>query len=71
MKTMELKLGAQVMFIKNDISPEKNFYNGKMGKIVSLDRDEVKVEFPNEKKIIEVEEIRMEQHSIHTESINR
>lgn len=54
-ESMELKLGAQVMFIKNDISPEKNFYNGKMGKIISLDRDEVKVEFANEKKIIEVE----------------
>jgi hypothetical protein len=54
-ETMELKLGAQVMFIKNDISPEKNFYNGKMGKIISLDRDEVKVQFTDEKKIIEVE----------------
>lgn len=54
-ETMELKLGAQVMFIKNDISPEKNFYNGKMGKIIALSKYEVKVEFPLEKKIIEVE----------------
>lgn len=54
-ETMELKLGAQVMFIKNDLSPEKNFYNGKMGKIVALTKYEVKVEFPNEKKIIEVD----------------
>ncbi|PHR28691.1 MAG: helicase [Fluviicola sp.] len=54
-ETMQLKLGAQVMFIKNDISSEKNFYNGKMGKIISLSKYEVKVEFPHEKKIIEVE----------------
>lgn len=54
-ETLELKLGAQVMFIKNDISYEKNFYNGKMGKIVALSKYEVKVEFPAEKKIIEVE----------------
>lgn len=54
-ETMELKLGAQVMFIKNDISPEKNFYNGKMGKIIALSKYEVKVEFTSEKKVIEVE----------------
>ena len=52
---MELKIGAQVMFIKNDISFEKNFYNGKMGKIVSLDKDEVKVQFPAEKRAIVVD----------------
>ncbi len=54
-ETMHLKLGAQVMFIKNDISPDKNFYNGKMGKIIALSKYEVKVQFPLENKIIEVE----------------
>ncbi len=54
-ETMQLKLGAQVMFIKNDISSEKNFYNGKMGKIISLSKYEVKVEFPQDQKVIEVE----------------
>lgn len=52
---MDLKLGAQVMFIKNDLSQEKNFYNGKMGKIIALSSYEVKVHFPQENKIIEVE----------------
>lgn len=52
---MDLKLGAQVMFIKNDVSPDKNFYNGKMGRIIALSKYEVKVQFPLEKKIIEVE----------------
>ena len=52
---LELKIGAQVMFVKNDLSPEKLFYNGKMGKVVALDRDEVKVLFPEEKRTINVE----------------
>lgn len=34
---LELKIGAQVMFVKNDPSPEKNYYNGKIGRIVGYD----------------------------------
>ena len=52
---LELKIGAQVMFVKNDLSPEKLFYNGKMGRVVALDHDEIKVLFPEEKKTIKVE----------------
>jgi len=52
---MELKVGAQVMFIKNDISFDKNFYNGKMGRIDYLGPDEITVYFPEEKKKIVVE----------------
>ena len=33
-KELELKIGAQVMFVKNDPSPEKAFYNGKIGRLV-------------------------------------
>jgi len=53
--SMELKIGAQVMFIKNDLSQEKDYYNGKMGKIIALEYDEVKVNFPEEKKTIVVD----------------
>ncbi|WP_343606733.1 helix-turn-helix domain-containing protein [Fluviicola sp.] len=54
-KDTELKVGAQIMFIKNDISFEKNFYNGKMGVIQSLTADEVQVFFKDEKRSIIVE----------------
>jgi uncharacterized protein YpbB len=54
-KEMELKVGAQVMFIKNDISFDKNFYNGKMGRIDSLSSAEISVYFPEENKRIVVE----------------
>ncbi len=57
---LALKLGAQVMFVKNDLSPDKRFYNGKMGKIVALDHDEIKVSFPSEKKIITVDKYEWE-----------
>ena len=54
-KEMELKVGAQVMFIKNDISFDKNFYNGKMGRIDSLSSAEISVYFPEENRSIVVE----------------
>lgn len=38
---LELKVGAQVMFVKNDPSPEKQYYNGKIGTIISSDKDNV------------------------------
>ncbi|AWA29292.1 helicase [Flavobacterium magnum] len=52
---LQLKTGAQVMFVKNDLSPEKNYFNGKMGVIKSLSEAEILVHFPEENKTIEVE----------------
>ena len=40
---LELKIGAQIMFIRNDITGEKKYFNGKLGEISSLDENEVKV----------------------------
>ena len=54
-KTMELKVGAQVMFIKNDMSFDKRYYNGKIGRITELSADEIRVTFPEEKLTITVE----------------
>jgi hypothetical protein len=34
---LDLKVGAQVMFIKNDISRDKLYYNGKIGQVTDLD----------------------------------
>ena len=53
--TLELKIGAQVMFIKNDLSHEKEYYNGKMGKVIALEGNEIKVNFQEEHKTITVE----------------
>ena len=43
-ESLELKVGAQVMFVKNDPSPEKAFFNGKIGRVVALDEDDGTVE---------------------------
>lgn len=45
---LQLKVGAQVMFIKNDSSPEKRYFNGKIGKVIFLDKDEVVVKCPDD-----------------------
>ena len=52
---LELKIDAQIMFIKNDLSADKNYFNGKMGIIKSLSEAEIIVHFPEENKTIEVE----------------
>ena len=50
---LELKVGAQVMFIKNDSSPEKRYFNGKIGKIIFIEDDVVAVKCPNDDYHIE------------------
>ena len=52
---LQLKVGAQIMFVKNDLSFEKHYFNGKMGVIKSLSSQEILVHFPEENKTIEVE----------------
>ncbi len=42
---LELKLGAQVMFTKNDYSGEHRYYNGKIGVISKLNKEEIEVSF--------------------------
>jgi hypothetical protein len=59
-ETLELKVGAQVMFIKNDLSSEKLFFNGKMGIVEQLTEDEIYVRFPDQNKVIEVEKYEWE-----------
>ncbi|VAV85522.1 DNA repair and recombination protein, putative helicase, partial [hydrothermal vent metagenome] len=38
---LELKVGAQVMFVKNDSTPEKRYFNGKIGEIIQLSKEEI------------------------------
>lgn len=52
---LQLKLGAQIMFVKNDLSFDKNYFNGKMGIIKSLSNQEILIHFPEENKTIEVD----------------
>ncbi len=38
-QTLELKVGAQVMFVKNDSSGEKKYFNGMLGKVTAFRSD--------------------------------
>ena len=51
---LELKVGAQVMFIKNDSSYEKRYFNGKIGTVIHLDSKEVIVQCPEDASTISV-----------------
>jgi hypothetical protein len=48
---LKLKTGAQVMFVKNDTSSEKLYYNGKIGTITHIETDTVFVKCGNDKEI--------------------
>jgi hypothetical protein len=52
---LKLKVGAQVMFVKNDSSAEKLFYNGKIGTLTRVEGDTVFVQSGDEGKEIAVE----------------
>jgi hypothetical protein len=45
---LELKVGAQVMFIKNDSSTDKRYYNGKIGIITAISKESVSVQCGDE-----------------------
>lgn len=51
---LELKVGAQVMFIKNDPNPAKEFFNGKIGKLVDIEDETLFVECPDDEDTIAV-----------------
>ncbi len=51
---LELKIGAQVMFIKNDADKAKRYFNGKIGVINKIEEDSVFVQCKNETDLIEV-----------------
>lgn len=57
-ETLELKEGAQVMFLKNDydspIGEKRCYYNGTIGKIVELNEDKIVVEKDEDGQRIEV-----------------
>ncbi len=52
---LELKLGAQVMFTKNDYSGEQRYFNGKIGIITKLNKEEIEVSFPDKSEPAMVE----------------
>ncbi len=55
-----LKKGAQVMFVRNDSSPDKRFFNGRIGRIVRVAKDAVTVRCQDDASEIKVEPVTWE-----------
>jgi ATP-dependent DNA helicase PIF1 len=51
-QSLKLKEGCQVMFIKNDSGENRKFYNGKIGKIKSIEEGQVYIAFPDEEDML-------------------
>lgn len=68
--TLRLKEGAQVMFIKNDHSGEKRYFNGKIGIIDSLGDDYINVRFEDGTPTVKVERYVWEnkKYSVHQDT---
>ncbi|MBU1566157.1 MAG: helix-turn-helix domain-containing protein [Proteobacteria bacterium] len=54
-ETLELKTAAQVMFVRNDPSPEKRFFNGKIGKITRIEGKKIFIQCSDDAEEIVVE----------------
>ena len=58
---LELKIGAQIMFIRNDASGEKRYFNGKLAEIVEVDDKEISVIIDGEDEIYKLKKETWEQ----------
>jgi hypothetical protein len=52
---LEIKIGAQVMFVRNDMSVEKRYFNGKIGKVTGMSGSTIEVRCPGDADKITVE----------------
>lgn len=57
---LRLKVGAQVMFIKNDTERIKRYFNGKIGTVTFLDEEKILVQCKDETDEIEVKKEKWE-----------
>lgn len=52
---LELKVGAQVMFVRNDPSPDKLYFNGRIGRVTRVDDECIEVRCSDTGEKVEVE----------------
>ncbi|MCC7029321.1 MAG: AAA family ATPase, partial [Chitinophagaceae bacterium] len=69
---LKLKVGAQVMFIKNDSSGQGRYYNGKIAIVDKIERNTILVRFPETNDLLEIEKETWENISYtHNENTNK
>ena len=59
-ETLTLKVGTQVMFVKNDPSGEHRYYNGRIGHVTLAEANRLLVWCPGDSEAIEVEPLEWE-----------
>ncbi len=69
--TLVLKVGAQVMFLRNDSSLEKRYYNGKIGKIKTITGRRICITCPGESEDVEVDAAEWENINYKVDQENR
>jgi len=52
---LELKKGAQIMFVKNDSNPAKRYFNGKLAIVKKIDSDGIVVSFSDSQEELKLE----------------
>ena len=68
---LRLKVGAQVMFIKNDAERIKRYFNGKIGTVTALDKDKICVQCKDVTEEIEVKKEKWENIRYSVDKTNR
>ena len=53
---LELKIGAQVMFVKNDNTGQQRFFNGKIAVVDSIEDDDIYVKFDDNSPVLKLEQ---------------
>lgn len=53
-KKLELKIGAKVMFIKNDMETPRRFFNGKIGVVEDIEDDSISIKCADDDATIEL-----------------
>lgn len=51
-QVLKLKENAQIMFIRNDSGEDRKYYNGKIGKVKSINNGEIYISFPDDKDFL-------------------
>ncbi|MCR4583479.1 MAG: AAA family ATPase [Prevotella sp.] len=68
---LELKVGAQVMFVKNDPSSKHLYYNGRIGRVVDTSATSLKVQCPGDAVPIDVEPLDWENTQYRLNPVSR
>ena len=58
---LQLKVGAQVMFIRNDASSEKRYFNGKLAEVMELNDKEITVLIDGDDEVLTIKKETWEQ----------